>query len=147
MNNAIQREREQSLLDTLKKCASLFVSFSPALLTAFFAMRIMEILAISRASNIPPDIRTVMVKAFLYDCLSFLEIVPFFFVPFLLVCLGTRTRKSRYLIYGIGGSILILLYAVLINTLPRHWFPWARTSSDIPSRKLMRRSEAASRLT
>ena len=115
MNNAIQREREQSLLDTLKKCASLFVSFSPALLTAFVAMRIMEILAMSRASNIPPDIRTVMVKAFLYDCLSFLEILPFFFVPFLLVCLGTRTRKSHYLIYGIGGSILILMYAALVK--------------------------------
>jgi len=115
MNNAIQPEPEHSFLDTLKNCAVLFVSFSLALLSAFIAMRIMEILAISRATNIPPDIRTVIVKAFLYDSLSFLKIVPFLFVPFLLVYLGTGTMKSRYRIYGIGGSILILLYAALVK--------------------------------
>jgi uncharacterized sulfatase len=99
----------------LKNCAALFVSFSLALLTAFIAMRIMEILALSRASNIPPDIRTIIEKAFLYDCLSFLKIAPFLFLPFLLVCLGTGTMKSRFWIYGIGGSILILLYAALVK--------------------------------
>ena len=66
-------------------------------------------------SNLPEDIRNVIVQALLFDLVSFLKMLPFLFVPFLILYLGTRTMKSRYLAYGIGGSIVLILYAVLIK--------------------------------
>ena len=101
MNNAVQTEPEHSFLDTLKNCAALFVSLSSALLIAFLAMRVMEFFAISMTTNLPEDIRTVIVQALLFDIVSFLKMLPFLFVPFLIVCVITRTKSSRYL--GLWG--------------------------------------------
>ena len=115
MNDPIQMESKQSFLDTLKNSAALFVSLSSALWFAFFAARIMEFIAISRADNLPEDIRTVIVQAFLFDIVSFLKVLPFLFVPFLMVCFGARAKSSRARAYGIGGSIVVILYAVLVK--------------------------------
>jgi uncharacterized sulfatase len=115
MNNAIRTEPEHSFLDTLKNCAALFVSLSPALLTAFLAVRMMEFIAISLTNNLPEDIRNVIAQALLFDVVAFLKILPFLFVPFLIVCFVTRTTNSRYRTYGVGGSIVIIMYAVLIK--------------------------------
>ncbi len=115
MNNAVQTEAEHSFLDTLKNCAALFVSLSSALLIAFLAMRVMEFFAISTTANLPEDIRTVIAQALLFDIVAILKMLPFLFVPFLIVCVITRTKSSRYWVYGVGGSIVIILYAVLIK--------------------------------
>jgi len=115
MNNAVQTEPEHSFLDTLKNCAALFVSLSSALLIAFLAMRVMEFFSISMTTNLPEDIRTVIVQALLFDIVALLKILPFLFVPFLIVCVITRTKSNRYWAYGVGGSIVIIIYAVLIK--------------------------------
>ena len=115
MNSTIRTEPERSFLDRLKNCAALFVSLSSAFLIAFFAARVTEFLAFSKSNNLPEDIRNVIVKALLFDIVSFLKILPFLFVPFLIVCFSARAKSSRYLAYGIGGSIVIILYAVLIK--------------------------------
>ena len=115
MNNAVQAEPEHSFLDTLKNCAALFVSLSSALLIAFLAMRVMEFFAISMTANLPEDIRTVIVQALLFDIVAILKMLPFLFVPFLIVCVIARTKSSRYWAYGVGGSIVIIIYAVLIK--------------------------------
>ena len=115
MNNAVQTEAEHSFLDTLKNCAALFVSLSSALLIAFLAMRVMEFFAISTTANLPEDIRTVIAQALLFDIVAILKMLPFLFVPFLIVCVITRTKSSRTWAYGVGGSIVIIVYAVLIK--------------------------------
>ncbi len=93
----------------------MFVSLSSALFIAFFAARIMEFFSIATTYNLPADIRNVIVQALLFDIVSFLKMLPFLFVPFLVVYLSTGTMKSRYWAYGLGGSIVLILYAVLIT--------------------------------
>lgn len=104
-----------TFLDKLKNCAALFVNLSLALLIAFFAVRIMEFIYISMTNNLPRDFWNVVLQALLFDILSFLEILPFLFIPFSIVYFSTRTMKSRYWAYGAGGSIVIILYAILIK--------------------------------
>ena len=115
MNSAIQRKPEQSFLSSLKHSVALFASLSSALLMAFLAARMMEFIFISMTRNLPEDIRNVIVQALLFDIVSYLKMLPFLFVPFLIIYLSSRTMKSRYLAYGIGGSIVLILYAVLIK--------------------------------
>ncbi len=115
MNHAVQTEAEHSFLDTLKNCAALFVSLSSALLIAFLAMRVMEFFTISMTANLPEDIRTVIVQALLFDIVALLKMLPFLFVPFLIICVITRTKSSRTWAYGVGGSIVVIVYAVLIK--------------------------------
>jgi phosphoglycerol transferase MdoB-like AlkP superfamily enzyme len=115
MSNAVQREPEPSFLDTLKNSAALFVSLSSALLIAFLCARIMELFTISKTVNLPEDIATVIVQALLFDLVVFLKMLPFLFVPFFIVCFIARTKRSRYRAYGIGGSIILVMYAVLIK--------------------------------
>lgn len=115
MNNTVRKEPEHSFLDKLKNCAALFVKLSLALLIAFFAVRIMEFIYISMTNNLPRDFWNVVWQALLFDILSFLEILPFLFIPFFIVFFSTRTMKSRYWAYGAGGSIVIILYAILIK--------------------------------
>lgn len=115
MNNTVHEEPQHSFLDKLKNCAALFVNFSLALLIAFFAVRIMEFIYISMISNLPRDFWNIVRQALLFDILSFLEILPFLFIPFFIVYFSARTTKSRYWAYGAGGSIVIILYAILIK--------------------------------
>jgi phosphoglycerol transferase MdoB-like AlkP superfamily enzyme len=115
MNNAVRAEPEHSFLDRLKNGAARFVSLSSALWIAFFAVRVMEFLTISTTNNLPEDIRTVLVQSLLFDIVALLKTLPFLFVPFLVVCFITRTKSSRYWVYGVGGSIVIIIYAVLVK--------------------------------
>ena len=115
MNDAVRQGPEDSNLDKLGTCAALFVNLSLALLIAFFAVRVMEFIYISTTNNLPRDFRNVVAQALLVDCISFLEMLPFLFIPFLVACFGVRTMKSRFWAYGVGGSIVIILYAMLIK--------------------------------
>jgi phosphoglycerol transferase MdoB-like AlkP superfamily enzyme len=115
MRDAVQREPEPSFLDTLKNCIALFVSLSPALLIAFLGARIMELFTISTSANLPEDIGIVIVQALLFDLVVFLKMLPFLFIPFFIVCFIARTKRSRYRAYGVGGSIVLIIYAVLIK--------------------------------
>jgi phosphoglycerol transferase MdoB-like AlkP superfamily enzyme len=115
MGNAGKRGPEHSFLDTSKNSAVLFARFSPALLIAFLGARIMEILTISRTANLPNDIWIVILQALLFDLVVFLKMLPFLFVPFLIVCSIASTQRSRYWAYGVGGSIVLIVYEVLIK--------------------------------
>jgi phosphoglycerol transferase MdoB-like AlkP superfamily enzyme len=115
MDDAIQTEPNRSLLATLKKGASLFMNLSWSLLIAFFAMRIMEFTYISRTSNLPRDFGNIVRQALVFDMLSFLEMLPFLFIPFFIIYVSTRTMKSRFRAFGVAGSIIIILYAMLIK--------------------------------
>jgi uncharacterized sulfatase len=115
MNNTVQKKPEHSFLDTLKNCAALFVNFSWALLVAFFAARILEFIYISMTANLPRDFGNIVLQVLLFDSVSFLKILPLLFIPFFVVYVSTKTMKSRYRAYGVGGSILIILYAILIK--------------------------------
>src|SRR5512143_3755883 len=115
MNDAVQKEPEESLPGKLKNYAALFVKLSLALLNAFLAVRVMEFIYSSMTTSLPRDFRNVVVQALLADIISFLEMLPFLFVPFLIVCFSARTRKARYRAYGIGGTVVVILYAMLIK--------------------------------
>ena len=115
MNQTPQKEPEHALLDTLKNCAALFVNLSPALLIGLFAARIMEFVYIFMTADRPRDFLNVVLKAFLFDSVSFLKMLPFLFIPFFIVYVGTGTMRSRYRAYGVGGSLVIILYAILIK--------------------------------
>ena len=115
MNYTIKKETEHSLIEKLKNCAALFGNFSLALLIAFLALRIMEIIYIVRTNNPLQNFLNVIMQALLYDIVSFPTILPFLFIPFVIVYFSVGTTKFRYWIYFIGGSIVIILYAVLIK--------------------------------
>ncbi|HUI46092.1 MAG TPA: LTA synthase family protein [Nitrospirota bacterium] len=115
MNYTIQKEPDHSFLDKLKNCAALFGNCSLALLIAFLALRIMEFIYIAMTNNPPRDFWNVIMQALLYDIVSFSTMLPFLFIPFVIVYLSARTMKSRYWIYFVGGSIVIILYAMLIK--------------------------------
>jgi hypothetical protein len=115
MNYTIQKGPENSLLDKLKNCAALFGNCSLALLIAFLALRIIEFIYIAMTNNPPRDFWNVIMQALLYDILSFSTILPFLFIPFIIVYISFRSMKFRYWIYFVGGSIVIILYAMLIK--------------------------------
>jgi len=115
MNDTLRKEAERPFLDRLKNCSALFGNFSLALLIAFFALRIMEFMYISMTNNIPRDSWNVIMQALLFDILSFPAILPFLFVPFVIVYFSAGTVKFRYRIYLLGGAVAIILYATLIK--------------------------------
>ena len=115
MNNTVRKKPEHPFLDTLKNSAALFMNLSSALLIAFFAARSMEFIYISTTADPPRDFGNVVLQAVLFDILSFLKILPFLFIPFFIIYVSTGTMKSRYRAYGVGGSIVIILYAILIK--------------------------------
>ncbi|HZX49381.1 MAG TPA: LTA synthase family protein [Nitrospirota bacterium] len=115
MNNVLHLKHRQSLPGKFKNCAVLFVNLSAGLLIAFFSVRIMEILYISRTNNLPLDFWNVVGHAFVFDILSFLEILPFLFIPFLMIYFVTGTIKFSYLACAAAGSVVIILYASLVK--------------------------------
>ncbi len=116
MHDAEQRETEHSFFDRLKNCAALFGNLSLALLIAFFAARIMEFLYVSMTNSPPADFWTIVVQALLFDIVSFLEMLPFLFVPFAAVYfIADPASNCRFWIYFGGGLIMLLLYAALIK--------------------------------
>src|SRR3989304_7382667 len=115
MNNALHIKPHQSFPDKFKNCAVLFVNLSAAMLLAFFTVRILEFTYISRTNNLPLDFWNVVGHAFVFDILSFLEILPFLFIPFFMIYFVTGTIKFSYLAYGAAGSVVIILYASLVK--------------------------------
>ncbi len=115
MSNTFKGKPQHSFAGKLISCTALFVKLSVALLIAFFSVRIMEILYISMTNNLPYDLWNVVVLAFVFDILSFLKILPFLFIPILMIYFVTGSIKSICLAYGAGGSVLIILYASLVK--------------------------------
>ncbi len=115
MNLSVQKEPEHSFFDKLKNCAALFGKYLPALLLAFVAIRFMEFIYISMTNDLPRDLRTVAAQALLSDSITFIEMLPFLFLPFFFVYLTTGTMRPRYWAFGAGGSIVIVLYALLVK--------------------------------
>jgi len=115
MNYTVQKEPERSSVEKLKNCATLFGSFTPALLIAFLALRIVEFMYISMTNNPPRDLWNVIMQALLFDVVSFPAMLPYLFIPFVLIYFSAGTMKYRYWIYFVGGSIVIILYATLIK--------------------------------
>ena len=115
MNSAIQRKPEHSFLDTLKNCVALFASLSSALLIAFFAVRMMEIISISKTTQSSggyPDCNRTGAPV-RYRVLSENASVPVRSLSYRL--LHHKNEEVPYLAYGVGGSIVLILYAVLIK--------------------------------
>ncbi len=111
-----QKERERSVIDRLKNCAAMFGNLSLALLIALLAVRIMEFLYVSMTNSPPADFRTIILQALLFDIVSFLELLPFLFIPFAVVYfIANPASNCRFWIYFGGGMIVLLLYAALIK--------------------------------
>ena len=115
MSFAVPVAPERSLPGKVKGFAASFGDLSCALLLAFLAVRVMEFTSISLANDLPPDFRSVAARAFLYDIVFLLELLAILFIPFFLVSLLAGPGRSRYRTYGIGGSVIIILYAMLIK--------------------------------
>jgi hypothetical protein len=115
VNDSVDLDRGRSFLAQLKHGAALFVSLSAALFAAFFAARSIEFICLSQVSALPKDFRHVVVQAFLFDSVFFLEMLPFLFIPFVALCLITRTERTRYGTFAAGGLTLTILYAALIK--------------------------------
>lgn len=106
---------DHSLLNRLTHCAAQFMTFSVALLIGFVAVRAMECLYVFMTRGVPGDLSAVVGHVVLIDMVSFLKILPVLFVPFLAFCVGVTSSTSRYLAYGVGGGIIIVLYSILIK--------------------------------
>ncbi|HEX9020738.1 MAG TPA: LTA synthase family protein [Nitrospirota bacterium] len=115
MNTPAPKKPERSRSDTLKTGASLFTNLSSSLLIAFFAARIIEFAYVSRTNNPPQDFVNVIRQALLFEMVSFLEALPFLFIPFFIVYVSCKTKRTRFRVYGAGGTIIIILYAMLIK--------------------------------
>jgi phosphoglycerol transferase MdoB-like AlkP superfamily enzyme len=115
MNEAVPKRPYRALPEKLKNCTILFSGYSLALLIAFLALRIMEFICILLTNATPPDIRRVIVYAFLNDITSFPVMLFVMFVPFAVVYLSTGAMKTRYWLWIIGGLTIILVYATLIK--------------------------------
>ena len=115
MTTAIPANRQCSVLDRLAHCAALFVTLSAALLIAFVAVRMMELLYVLTSNKAPRDFSNVVRHVVLIDLLSFLKFLPVLFVPFLACCIGMYSTTTRYWAYGAAGTIVILLYTVMIK--------------------------------
>lgn len=115
MSSAFRTEAGQSIPVALKNSAALFVGFSCAFLISCISLRTMEFVNISLTNDLPPDFRNVVLQAILFDSIFFLETLPFLVIPFFIVYTITGTERSRYWAFGVGGSLLIIVYAVLIK--------------------------------
>jgi phosphoglycerol transferase MdoB-like AlkP superfamily enzyme len=115
MNDIVRNESRQTVLDKLADSAAMFTDLSLALLIGFIASRIMECISIAMANPLPQGFGYVIVQAAVFDMLFFLELLPVLFMVFSLVYISTRTIKVRYRAYGIAGSLILILYAMLIK--------------------------------
>ena len=115
MNNVLHLKHGQSLPGKFKFCAVQFINLSVALLIALFAVRILEIIYIFRTNNLPLDFWNVIGQALVFDVLSFLQMLPFLFIPFLMINLMSGSMKLSYRTYVAGGSIGIIIYALLVK--------------------------------
>src|SRR3990170_7738011 len=105
MNNVLHLKHGQSLPGKFKSCAVQFINHSVALLIALFAVRILEIIYIFRTNNLPLDFWNVIGQALVFDVLSFLQMLPFLFIPFLMIYLMSGSMKLSYRTYVAGSSI------------------------------------------
>jgi uncharacterized sulfatase len=115
VNDKVDLDPARSLFAQLKHGTAQFVSLSAALFAAFLAARIIELINLSLRGDISKDLRHVVVQALLFDSVFFLEMLPFLFVPFIALCLITRTARARHRIFAAGGMLLTVLYAALIK--------------------------------
>jgi uncharacterized sulfatase len=115
MIDTVHEAYEYSFFDKVKNSAASFVTLSPALLLAFLAIRVMELFHMSMANDLSRDFRTVAEQALLSDSMTLVAMLPFLFIPFFLVYLITATMRPRYCAYGIGGSIVVFSYVLLVK--------------------------------
>ncbi|MEO8796122.1 MAG: sulfatase-like hydrolase/transferase, partial [Daejeonella sp.] len=108
-------EPEYPFFNKLKKCVTLFINLSMALLLALFLIRGFELLYLINNNSLPADVSKVIGEAYLYDVLFFLKIIPFLLIPFVIVFFGTNIKKAGFWTFGVLASIFILLYFMLIK--------------------------------
>lgn len=92
-----------------------FGNLSLALLLAFLAARLVELAGVVLTTEVPPDIWTVISRAFWSDILFFLQLLVFLLPAFLLVRLIVRGKRADLRGYGIVGSLALAGYLILVN--------------------------------
>ena len=102
-------------IQKIKKGAVLFVNFALALLLAFFIVRAGEFIYLLQKNDLPADYLTVAVEAVLFDLVFFLKIIPFLFIPFVVVYFCTKEKRSRFWFFGIIGTLVVLIYVLLVK--------------------------------
>lgn len=110
-----QHPSEHAFPDRLRNSAALFCGLSPALLISFLAIRGLEFWYFFTAHQMPPDVSTVLFQAFLFDIVFFWKALPILFLLFLIVDLMPGTKAARYPAFGAGGSVALVLYALLVK--------------------------------
>ena len=115
MEENYYEEPEYPFFDSLKKAANLFVNLSLALLFTFILIKVMEFGYVVYSHQIPSDPGKILLIAILYDVLFWLKLLPFLFVPFVIMYFIFRFRKSHARGFGIIGGFLILSYLSLIK--------------------------------
>lgn len=111
----MEKKQPQSLLDKCTGAAAIYANLSLALLAAFLLLRIMELLSLASAHEIPEDFGAVIGTAFFFDCVFFLKMMPPLFLPFLAMALMFENKRSHFWGYGITGTCVILAYGILIE--------------------------------
>ena len=115
MKDTYFEEPEYPFLKKIEKCISLFINLSVAFLIALIIIRLFELTYIIGVNATPEDFTKIIGEAAIYDLLFFFKIIPFFFIPFLIVFFGTGIKNAAFLAFGVIGSIFILMYFVLIK--------------------------------
>lgn len=92
-----------------------FGNLSLALLLAFLVARLVELSGIVLTTEVPPDIWTVVGRAFWCDLLFFLSLLVFLLPSFFLVRLIVRGEGADLRVYGIVGSLALTGYLILVN--------------------------------
>ncbi|WP_051189595.1 LTA synthase family protein [Daejeonella oryzae] len=115
MENTYFEDPEYPFLDKIQKCMGLFINLSLAFLLALLLIRSFELIYLIQSNNVPADLNKIIWEAVLFDILFFFKILPFLFIPFLIVFFGSNIKKASYWTFGVIGSIFILIYLLLIK--------------------------------
>lgn len=115
MDKIYFEEAEYPFFDKLKKCITLYVNISLALLSTLFLLRALELFYIIYTTQVPKELGSVIYQALFYDVLFFLKLLPYTFVIFLMVFFISRNKRACFWVYGVICTIFIMLYLSLVK--------------------------------
>lgn len=101
--------------DKLQKAVRFYGNLTLALLFTFIVLRFLEMATLTLTRTPPSNWWIVLAAALYSDVLVYLKLVALIAIPSITLYMFLRYKRSTYLLVGVLGSVLIVIYVILIH--------------------------------